>query len=403
MSDEPTTAKATGAPGWVPPFGPNTGSGRRYRILSLDGGPSTPNYLRILRAIEVQRPGFLDQVDMFAGTSDGAWAALLLASRPTTMTGLQAIDAAIAFNESVVDSMRPGLFGLLRLASGVSSALDNTALEAFLTKSYGLGPSGEPIKLGELNRDVVLVTFRLGEQPVKPGARLFHNLARNDNGTQVAKMRFPQNARDDLQQTAAEVALRSGAFPIMLPVRAGFADGGLFANNPALCGLTQLLEYREPLGVTEISNIVMMSMGADEAELGGGFLQGAVQRGVDLRWGWAPWLVMPWSPLLLLDAITVASGRGVSFQAKQLLGPAFIRVAQPMRESIGREFLRLMAGRTDELFREADATSKAWAEGSDGIGYYPSVSDTLDWVDRIWLDIGDGNGAIPGQQVPAAP
>ncbi|MEY3013719.1 MAG: hypothetical protein RIT45_2454, partial [Pseudomonadota bacterium] len=89
-----------------------------YRILSFDGGPSTVDYLRQLRVIEHNRPGFLDRVDFFAGTSDGAWSALFLASRPAGTSGIDALDLAIAFNRRVVGSLELGIFGLWRLATG---------------------------------------------------------------------------------------------------------------------------------------------------------------------------------------------------------------------------------------------------------------------------------------------
>jgi hypothetical protein len=68
--------------------------------------------------IEHNRPGFLDCVDFVAGTSDGAWSALFLASRPAGTSGIDALDLAIAFNRRVVGSLELGIFGLWRLATG---------------------------------------------------------------------------------------------------------------------------------------------------------------------------------------------------------------------------------------------------------------------------------------------
>lgn len=355
---------------------------KTYRILSLDGGPSTVTYLRLLRVIEEHRPGFLDRTDCFAGTSDGAWAGLYLSSRPEGMTGLQRLDAAIEFNRRIVGAMRIGIVGMLRLATGVFSAIDNRGLARQLEAEFGYGPTGAPLTMAELNRDLCVVTFHLHDQPMKPGVRFIHNFARHTGPNDELWL---QDAQQDLAVPLYEAALRTGAFPVMLPVRSGYADGGLFANNPAMCGLTQAHAYRGPLGFRSTEDMVVMSAGADDLSIGGDLINRVVRNSRDLPWGWGPWLLLPWAPLMLLSAVVSASGRGVAFQTRELLRDRFIRLAPPMGEPFGREMMHFVEGRTARMFRRADEIAARWAEGDNSMDCYPPLSRTLAWVDRVWM------------------
>jgi len=361
---------------------PASGGPRQYRVLSFDGGPSTVDYLRQLRVIEHERPGFLDRVDMFAGTSDGAWAALHMATRAPGTLGIDVIDQAIVFNEQIVSSLSLGPLGLLRLATGLTSAIDNGKLLRSLERAYGNGPDGKPITMRDVHRDVCAVTFHLGQQPAKPGARFYHNLARTMKELPDGGSHLPF---EDLDTPVAEVALRSGSFPVLMPIRAGFADGGLFANNPSMSALTQAMEFRRLLGFHGIDEVTLLSCGADDAVLGGDWLQRRIRNAKDADWGWGAWLLLPWAPLVLVDAVVTASGRGVSYQCRQLLEDRFLRLGTDMGVTFGQQVLRLIEGRTGKLYREADEHVRRWAEGADGLAFYPSLQHTLRWVDRVWM------------------
>ena len=70
----------------------------------MDGGIATALNLRLLRHLESRRPGFLSRTELFAGPSDGALAAMFLASRmgPDSHQNLQALDDCIAFFHDVL-------------------------------------------------------------------------------------------------------------------------------------------------------------------------------------------------------------------------------------------------------------------------------------------------------------
>lgn len=55
--------------------------------------------------------------------------------------------------------------------------------------------------------------------------RFFHNL----------------NNSESLDEKVVDIALRSSAAPTYFPIYQGFVDGGVFANNPALCAITTAL------------------------------------------------------------------------------------------------------------------------------------------------------------------
>ena len=361
---------------------------RTYRILSLDGGPAAPSYLRMLRHIERARPGFLDSVDMFAGTSDGAWAAVFLASRPKDMPALEMLDAVIAFNERVVGALRPGVVGVARLMSGMRSAIKNDRIFAELTQACGLGASGEPIKLGELNRDVVLVTFRVRTGTNKPGAHIYHNLGRERPGHKTQPWMGDAEDLRNLDVSAAEIALRSGSVPIMMPVRDGHVDGGVFANNPAMCALSQVLRHRKLRDVEGPEDVVLLSCGSDQASTGGADANDLFFSRHDVSWGWIAWLFSPRSPMLLLETIISAGGRGVAFQTRQFLQERFLRLALPGALGTGEELLRLLDGRSGRIFTAAEKQAEEWAAGRGGITFRPDFHATSSWLKDHWEDAG---------------
>ncbi|MEO5726220.1 MAG: hypothetical protein ABI134_36510, partial [Byssovorax sp.] len=85
-------------------------------ILSIDGGVSASLHARVLRQIEEARPGFLAATDLFAGTSDGAFAALYLASRQSAGGG--AAESARALGECV--EMLHEILAIFRVSPGAA-------------------------------------------------------------------------------------------------------------------------------------------------------------------------------------------------------------------------------------------------------------------------------------------
>lgn len=351
--------------------------GKRFRILAMDGGPAGPTYSRFLREIESRKSGVLQQVDLFAGTSDGATFACYFAGVPRAARNLELIDDAIAFNRELFAAIEPRcVTGYLRLVTLVLSADAGRRVQRCLEEHLG-----REVTLRELASNggyVAVISFRM-RQPW--GAKVYHNFGQDD---------------PDLDERVAEVVNRSAAFPVLVPVRDGHIDGGVFANNPSMCAITQVLSQRKTLGgrVKSVDDIVVLSLGGESYRIGGRL----AQRGYALRrlqWGAAQWVIWPFSPGLILEALVNAGDRGTSFQARQLLDDRYFRLAIPgtsFVEGVADVFLR----RAASVLARAERTAKQWASGTldvaewdhDGDGEidFPSIDATLEWLDKHWFD-----------------
>lgn len=91
---------------------------KQLKILALDGGPSPTVSLRILRKIENQFPGFLDQHDLLVGTSHGGIVSLKLATLLASgVPASSAIEECIHFDEELVSIGQLTPLRLLRMLS----------------------------------------------------------------------------------------------------------------------------------------------------------------------------------------------------------------------------------------------------------------------------------------------
>ena len=88
-------------------------------------------------------------------------------------------------------------------------------------------------------------------------------------------------------------------------------DGGVYANNPSMCALAQVLDERWK-GHREVGDVVMLSVGTGTAL--------SYEEGAEHDWGYACWV----RPLidLMLDGVT-----GIAdFQCARLLGEEYRRL-----------------------------------------------------------------------------
>lgn len=357
---------------------------RRYRILSMDGGPSGPTFARVLREIERERPGFLGTVDMFAGTSDGATFSLSFAKTPKEDRNLGTIIESIAFNDTLFDAMTPTKMGLLRMIGGLSSAdkcrrLDDAFTEHF--KGYRT--------LSDLPGKVAIVSFRV-RQPWGP--KVYNNFG---------------DERDDKAEVV-DVVFQSGAFPVIIPLRQGHVDGGIFANHPGMCAIAQVLKERHDGDLDGVVNqpedMIMFSLGGDLSRIGGDIPQGAFDAKM-LEWGWIQWLAHLRSPALLMELMVNAGQRGTSFQCQQVLGGEVVQLGGHRVPEATTNYLRLaipsvglvkgmtdlILGRSAETLRLAEEAAIQWKDRQRNDILKPTIDQTLEWVDNHWIqdDIAD--------------
>lgn len=351
---------------------------KRYRILSMDGGPSGPTYARCLREVERRRPGFLSTVDMFTGTSDGATFALSFARQPKGGRSIDTILDAIAFNDRLFDAMTPTNLGRLRMVGGLWSADRYERLEPAFEEHY----AGHR-KLSDLPGKVAIVSFRV-KQPWGP--KVYNNFG---------------DDRDNAARTV-DVVAQSGAFPVIIPLRQGFVDGGIYANHPGMCAIAQVLRERQEGDlrgvVRSAEDMTMLSLGGDVSRIGGDIDQRNFDKKL-LEWGWMQWALHPKSLLLLADLMVNAGQRGTSYHCQQVLGGGsvalpgepwpeasthYMRVAIP---SVGlvRGMTDLILGRSAQTLSLAETAAMQWASGEQRRELRPTLEQTLYWIDNYWM------------------
>lgn len=244
---------------------------REVRILSLDGG----GYLGLAGAAflaELERHFGVtchSSFDLFCGTSTGAIIALALASGKTAR---EVVDLYKGFGPKVFRNPLPGS-RKIRWAKGLFTSLyGNGALQSALHEAFGDQTLGSILAKGKY---VVIPAFCLTTG--KP--RIF----KTDHGEGLTRHN---------QYPIREVALASSAAPVYLPVvelpspldgrMERYCDGGVFANHPALLGMSEALYHlnASPLEVSILSVSTPRSNLAEEASAAGFFRRNVLSRGV---------------------------------------------------------------------------------------------------------------------------
>jgi len=262
-----------------------------YRIVSLDGGGIRGVLTAcLLERLEALRPGFLKQVDLFAGSSTGGVLALGLAS------GISPGEARQRYEQCSHAVFRDSLFDdLLDLGQLVGAQYSLEPLAQLLAEQFG------EATLDDLPRRVLISSFDLDNQKLAPGqlrtwkAKFFHNFPGEDS---------------DGSEKIVDVAQRTAAAPTFFPIYQGYVDGGVVANNPAMCALAQALH--PATGGQSLGEVRLLSLGTG---LNQKFLASE-----DGDWGlaqWAPHLIN----LLLEGNIGL-----VDYQCRQILPDRYLRI-----------------------------------------------------------------------------
>jgi patatin-like phospholipase/acyl hydrolase len=271
-----------------------------YRILSLDGGGLRGVLTaKLLERLETAVPGFLDSVDLFAGTSTGGILVLGLASgmSPTEIADMYKDCAAHVFADSAWDNLRD-------LGKLTGADYSNDYLKQAILDCIG------DVALGDLPRRVLVSSFELDNQGRTRGmprtwkAKFFHN--------------YP-GPESDSHEKVVDVALRTSAAPTYFPMYQGFVDGGVVVNNPSMCALAQALHPRT--GGQRVGDVALLSLGTGCTSK---FLTAQ-----DADWGLAQW-----APHLV--SMMIEGGVAVSdYQCRQVLDERYMRVNPILPGPIG--------------------------------------------------------------------
>ncbi|HLB50507.1 MAG TPA: patatin-like phospholipase family protein [Anaerolineales bacterium] len=308
----------------------------KFRILTLDGG----GIRGIVTTVLLQRlsadkslGGWLDSVDLIAGTSTGGLLALGLAHGVDlqTLRELYETKGAQIFDDSWLDN-------LVDLGQVAGAQYDNKNLERELKRV--LGPT---TTLSQLTKKVLITSFDLDNESPDPKRRtwkpkVFHN--------------FP-GADSDGAELAYKVGLYTSAAPTYFPSVDGYVDGGVFANNPSMCALTQTQDARIR-NRPAISEVALLSLGTGTSLV---YIPGK-----RLDWGFAQWV----KPLisLMLDGVS-----GIAdYQCQKILGEQYHRLAPVFPPGVSLPL--------DAVKRVPDMIQ--FAEGAD-------LTATTKWLRKYWL------------------
>ncbi len=273
-----------------------------YRILSLDGGGIRGLIsAMLLERLENACPGFLNKIDLIAGTSTGGLLALALASgkHPHEARKLYEVYGEKVFADPVLDDIRD--IGTLL---GADYSLDA------LRETLSLELPG--IRLGDLGKKVLISAFDLDNQQQGPAGvrhwkpKFFHNFPGPDS---------------DADQLAVDVGLYTSAAPTYFPIVDGYIDGGVVAGNPSMCALAQAL-HRET-GGQQLEDIVLLSIGT-----------GFNPRFIDTQDG--DWGLLQWAPHAINMMFEGSAGL-VDYQCQQLLDGRYLRLNPVLPFPIGMD------------------------------------------------------------------
>ena len=305
---------------------------RTWRVLSIDGGGVRGYYAALLiKRLSEARPGWLDSIDLIAGTSTGAIIALSLALEmtPADIAAIYAREADRIFTTSLVDKV-------LDAGGLIGPRYDVRRYAAILRQVF------RDARFADLKRKIMVPAFDLSDDNPdlsrrrwKP--RLLHNLS------------GPEAMPDLLVRRAA---LYSSAVPAVFATADGYIDGGAFAANPALCALTLSLDRTALPDPAPLDSIRLFSIGTGCSPLH--------IEGERLQWGLTQW-ARP-----LIGVMFDAGVEMVDYQCRQLLGGRYHRL-NPWLDGrgIGLDDVAALP-----ILREAAGTV--------------NLDKTLAWLDRSW-------------------
>jgi patatin-like phospholipase/acyl hydrolase len=295
-----------------------------YAVLSMDGGGIRGIMTAILlQRLEESHPGFLEQIDLFAGTSTGGLLALGLAAgrSPVEMRELYQESGEKVFADTILDDVRD-------LGKLVGADYSLGPLKLTLTEQFG------ERRLDSIPKKVLISSFDLDNEHPDPSqrswkAKFFHNYPGDDS---------------DGDQSMVDVALRTANAPTYFPIYQGYVDGGVVANNPAMCAVAQAVHPET--GGQRLEDLILLSIGT-------GYNPRYVAS-TDGDWGlaqWAPHLVH----LVLEGGSNLAD-----YQCRQILSERYHRINIQLPASIGMDRIDQLP-LLEQLAMQADLKlAQAW-------------------------------------------
>lgn len=327
---------------------------RTTRCITLDGGGvrgilQATLLLRMENSFQVEHgKSLIAGTDIFAGTSIGSIIAV------SSACGIPLSEVLDALKEVSLKVFRQ------RFKDKISDwfGLDKARFELTEIKDL-LDYFFKDKTLGECKKKVLITSFCLKyHKQANPHYRpvVFHNL---------------NNKRNNNQLTIKDACLRSCAAPGgYFPIYQGHVDGGLWANNPTLALVAEILHkakrgekkskfdllYRlyDKLHETSINNLKILSVGTGTSSR---FVEES-----DADWGLIPWVRKGhFIDIITGDAVT----QSINYYCQSMLGRRYHRVQPPLKKSI-------------------DLADYANIPTLESIGINHDITETMKWLRRNW-------------------
>jgi patatin-like phospholipase/acyl hydrolase len=282
-----------------------------YRILSIDGGGLRGLIpLKILQRLDEAKPNWRDGINMYAGTSTGGLIALGLAKGMTPRALMEVYE-----RQGKKIFARSLWHEIANVGDLIGPKYDSKNREAVFHQVLGDDLLKDYLSADGSRGHVCIAAFDLKDpKDVNLPARnwkskIFHNIP----------VAIDTNDGDEL---AYKVAMRTSAAPTYFASYESFVDGGVFANNPAMCAIAQALDFRLAKPI-HAGSIRMLSLGTGYT---------ATYFETDRSWGLSQWA------LHLVDLLTDGVLGVADFQAKQLLGTdQYARLTVAMGKNIAMD------------------------------------------------------------------
>lgn len=299
-----------------------------YRILSCDGG-GIRGYMtaRMIQQLD-QQYGILQHVDLFAGTSTGGIIALALAAGVPISTVVNIYGGPDAKTIFTPLGFQTSCYIPLPGVAGPAAVGANMVEELFQSKYNNVGAHSlqSVLKrnlpaayttLTQLPRSALVTSFQLLNATSKTWQPLtFDNLP--------GSLTAPYGVLDAALCTSAAPTYFP---PYNHPVLGYCADGGVFANNPALLAVTRAIQSGQAA-----DDIVLLSLGTG-ITASSMAVSSAVCCGI-MKWFW-PEASGATPPFALLDILMDGTSMATDAQCVQMLDAKnYLRANPPLTQPI---------------------------------------------------------------------
>ncbi len=289
-----------------------------FRILSIDGGGIRGILpAMILAELERNAKPISERFDMIAGTSTGGiLACILLAPSNENPTKPQycANDALELYIENGDDIFEVPLWKKFRSLGGmIDEKYPSTGIETILARYLG------DLRLSELLKPSLITAYDIARRETKFFTS--HDALAKRRDFYLRDVARATSAAPTYFEVAQIFTVPNGKIPYPL------IDGGMFANNPAMCAYAEVMSKYHNQNLPADSPFAKSKYGIQVLSLGTGEKKGHNYPYADAKnWGAAKWII---------PALTImgsASGEVAHYQLAQILeeGKNYFRIQIPL-------------------------------------------------------------------------